>query len=375
MLNPFKYGKVVDKEDFCNRERELQNLKNSIINSQSVWLYSPRRYGKTSLLLKVFNEIDSIKVVYFDLYNILTITDFAQQFSKTISRDLFDWKEDIRNLAKKIGQYFSGFSPVVSLDENGNPSFSLGKQNIETKVDIEKILSIPEKVGQQNNIKICIAFDEFQEYKRINPFLVNQMRSIFQTQKMVSYIFSGSKQSLMNSLFSDIKSPFYEFGEKMIIEPITDADWFDFISNKFSQTGLSITRKTIQDILNISKGHPHFTQYFSSVVWNLINEGANQNKPEFLEQWLGRIINSQSDVFQNIMEQLTNNQRKVILALVENDALQLYAKKTGEKYKFPSDSSLNESVKGLVKKDIIEKHNGFYHIINPIMREWLKTIR
>ena len=106
MLNPFKYGKVVDKEDFCNRERELQNLKNSIRNDQSVWLYSPRRYGKTSLLLKAFDEIDSVKVVYFDLYNIFDITDFAHQFSKTISRELFDWKDDIRNLAKKIGRYF-----------------------------------------------------------------------------------------------------------------------------------------------------------------------------------------------------------------------------------------------------------------------------
>ncbi|MFQ6677662.1 MAG: ATP-binding protein [Fidelibacterota bacterium] len=373
-MNPFKYGKIVEKEDFCNRNQELQFLKRKILNNQSVWLYSPRRYGKSSLLLKAFGEIEDIKTIYFDLYNILTLSDFAQQYSDAISKELFDWQQDMRKLLQNLGQYYAGLSPSITLDETGAPTFRLEKSFLSKKANIGKILSVPEEIGKRNNIHICIAFDEFQEYKRIDPFLVNQMRSIFQTQKNVSYIFMGSKQSLMQSIFSDPNSPFYEFGEKMTIAPIVKKDWIEFISNKFNQTHLKIKKKTIDEILEISKGHPHYTQYFSSVVWNLINEGVDQNPQQFLQQWLGRIINSQSDIFQNILDQLTNNQRKVLLALSTSDSLQLYGKETADKFNFPSDSTLNEAVKGLLKKDIIIKKNGYYQLANIIMKEWLKKI-
>jgi hypothetical protein len=273
-----------------------------------------------------------------------------------------------------LGQYFKGLSPSITLDENGNPAFSLEKSPMIKKADIGKIFSIPEEIGKRNNIYICIAFDEFQEYKRIDPFLVNQMRSIFQTQKNVSYIFMGSKQSLMQSIFSDAKSPFYEFGEKMNIDPIKKKDWHQFIYKKFKQTGLEIGKKTIDNILDVSHGHPHYTQYFSAVVWNLISEGEDQNTQQFSQQWLDLVINSQSDIFQNILDQLTTNQRKVLKALSTSDTLQLYGKATADAFNFPSDSTLNESIKGLMNKDIITKKNGFYQIANPIMKEWLKNL-
>ena len=373
-MNPFKFGKIVEKDDFCNRKQELKFLKSRITSGQSIWLYSPRRHGKSSLLLKAFVEIADVKTIYFDLFNILTLSDFVRKFSETVSRELFDWKQDVRKIAQSVGHYFSGFSPRISLDENGNPSLSMEKKTIDKKDEIEKILSIPEQIAQNNNIQVCIAFDEFQEYERIDPFLVNQMRSIFQIQKRVSYVFMGSKQSLMQTIFSDTKSPFYEFGEKMTIDPIDEKDWVGFISKKFEQTNLVITQKTIDEILNISDGHPHYTQYFSSVVWNLINEGEEQNSPKFHQQWLEQIINAQSDIFQNNLDQLTNNQRKVLMALSTSDTIQLYGKATADSFNFPSDSTLNEAVKGLMKKDIIIKKNGFYQIVNPIMREWLKLI-
>ena len=160
----------------------------------------------------------------------------------------------------------------------------------------------------------------------------------------------------------------------MNIDPIGHEDWVEFISNKFSQTGLEIYPSTIEKILEVSKGHPHYTQYFSSVVWNYISEGEDQNSPEFHQQWLEQIINAQSDIFQNIIDQLTTNQRIVLKALASAEKVQLYAKSTSDKFNFPSDSTLNESVKGLMKKEIITKNNGFYQIVNPILREWLKSI-
>ena len=54
--NPFKFGTVVDGEYFTDRIEELKHVK-SILNSENhLVLISPRRYGKTSLILKAAKE-------------------------------------------------------------------------------------------------------------------------------------------------------------------------------------------------------------------------------------------------------------------------------------------------------------------------------
>jgi hypothetical protein len=39
MINPFKYGGVVDKEYFCNRQRELADLLRAIENGDKLFIY------------------------------------------------------------------------------------------------------------------------------------------------------------------------------------------------------------------------------------------------------------------------------------------------------------------------------------------------
>lgn len=375
MKNPFIFGKIVEKDEFCNRENELQFLKQQIKNNYSVWLYSPRRYGKTSLLLKTFSEIESIKTVYVDLYNVKTIDEFSRKYANALVNTLFNWKQDLKKLTNNIIKIFTNFSPKLSFDGQGIPSLELGMGKIDEQMDIEKLLNIPEKIGLNENIQICIAFDEFQEVNRFEPFLVNWMRSAFQTQKTVSYIFLGSKQSLMENIFAHTKSPFYEFGIKMNIEPINSNDWMYFINTKFEKSSLSINEETIEGILEKSKGHPHFTQYFSSVVWDLINAGEKQKSKNFQKLWLGRIIAGQSIIFQNILDQLNINQRNVLSALADSDKkIELFSKSVRNQFDLPSSSTLTVAVDGLIKKDLIQKGDGHYELVNPIFREWIKKL-
>jgi len=57
MQNPFTLG-IVRKEDFCDREKEINNLLRYGRNGDNVVLFSPRRYGKSSLIAKVFERPD-----------------------------------------------------------------------------------------------------------------------------------------------------------------------------------------------------------------------------------------------------------------------------------------------------------------------------
>src|SRR5579862_113118 len=50
MQNPFVYGEVVPASAFVNRVDELDRLVNDLAAGQKVFLISPRRYGKSSLI-------------------------------------------------------------------------------------------------------------------------------------------------------------------------------------------------------------------------------------------------------------------------------------------------------------------------------------
>ena len=375
MKNPFKYGEVVNGENFCNREEELKRIHRAITNGQSFWMYSPRRFGKTSLVLKAFETLDNKDIItlYFDLYNVHNFDDFVRKYSQILAKGLFNWKMNIEKLSKVASAYFKNLYPKISIDTFGTPSLSLEIKNIVEENDFKTVLNIPEQLAKDKHI--CIAFDEFQEIYRIEPFINNWMRSEFQFQKNVSYIFLGSQQSLMEHTFTDTNSPFYEYGFKMNINPISVKDLTDYIKRQFKRTNQHIDDKTISDILFVSRCHPHFTQHFAAVVWDLILEGENQNSPKFKTKWINRIIAGQSLIFHNIYDQLSENQRKILFAIsVLDKDEKLFSNAMRNKYKLPEVSSMTSSLKSLIKKNLILKADGSYKVINPIFEEWIRNL-
>ena len=57
MPNPFVYGEVVPGEAFVDREVELDRLISDLAAGQKVFLISPRRYGKSSLVRQALDGL------------------------------------------------------------------------------------------------------------------------------------------------------------------------------------------------------------------------------------------------------------------------------------------------------------------------------
>ncbi len=371
MINPFQFGKVVRDKQFCNRQRELRDLAITIKSGNSLWLYSPRRLGKTSLVVNTFSHIKEVKTIYFDLFNIRDSREFATKYLNTLTHELFTWKQGVTSILKNLSGHLKMITPTVSLDTMGNPSIGIDIKSNEVSQTLESILELPQKLNYSK--PICIAFDEFQEVERLDPFLKNIMRSVFQHQQNVSYIFLGSKESLMNTIFSDAKSPFFQFGEKMKLDPISNSELTAYINSMFRETQLKIKNKTIENILQLSECHPHYTQYAAYVAWGLINQKIQQDE-NFKQIWLSRIIESQSDAFRTIFEQLNANQRKVLYALSDIDDQSILSKETMIKYDLPPKSTVNTALNSLLHKTLILKSIGSYRFENPIFKIWINKL-
>ena len=80
MENPFAYSNYVTGDSFCNREKEIVQMRKYVKGSQNVLLYSHRRQGKSSLIRQVFREIKNKKLkigtMHVELYGTISEKDF-----------------------------------------------------------------------------------------------------------------------------------------------------------------------------------------------------------------------------------------------------------------------------------------------------------
>jgi hypothetical protein len=83
MRNPFEYGGVVSGEAFCNRDKETSDLVRAMENGEKLFVFSERRYGKTSLVRTALGKLPRKGYVcaYVDLWP----TDSEATFVTSVS--------------------------------------------------------------------------------------------------------------------------------------------------------------------------------------------------------------------------------------------------------------------------------------------------
>ena len=79
MRNPFEYGGVVSGEAFCNREKETGDQVRAMENGEKLFVFSERRYGKTSLVRAALGKLP--RKGYLCAYVDLWPTDSEATFS------------------------------------------------------------------------------------------------------------------------------------------------------------------------------------------------------------------------------------------------------------------------------------------------------
>ena len=85
-MNPFSYGTIVKNEHFYDRQEECSRIVSTLTNGNNIVLFAPRRYGKTSLVFKVIEELESqdILCVYFDFMPIFSVETFITNYVEAI---------------------------------------------------------------------------------------------------------------------------------------------------------------------------------------------------------------------------------------------------------------------------------------------------
>ncbi|HZD54659.1 MAG TPA: ATP-binding protein, partial [Candidatus Aquicultoraceae bacterium] len=207
-MNPFNFREVPADGPFCDREKELEDLVGYAKGRASVVLFSPRRYGKTSLVRRVQKRLhdEGSVTVYADFFGVTSVDDVASRFAKAVF-SVIHGRESHWNSAVRI---FKSFRPVVRYDERGGISVGVEPAMIRKGGEDllgETLSSFGNFVSETGN-GVHVALDEFQEIAVLKDSLKIEgiMRSHIQRQRS-SYFFIGSRRRILLGMFNDRQRP------------------------------------------------------------------------------------------------------------------------------------------------------------------------
>jgi len=371
MKTPFIYGKIATGDYFTDREKEIRQLKQNFLSGTNTILISPRRWGKSSLVIKAADEImaqkKDIKIVQLDLFNLRTEEEFYKSLSEklllTVSNKL---EEVIANTQKFMKQWV----PKITFSPDAQQEISFGLNWQEIKKQPDEILELAENVAAEKGIKIIICIDEFQNISYFDEPLAFQkkLRSHWQTHQNVSYCLYGSKRHMLMDVFTSPSMPFYKFGNLMFLEKIPTAYWTDFIQKQFKTTGKKIGKEQASRIATLVCDHPYYVQQLAQLCWL---RSEKETTDQIIDEALESLVLQLSLLFQNLTEGLSAVQLNFLNAVI--DGVKMFtSRNTIEKYRLRSSANVNRIKKTLIQKEIIDDQGGKIEILDPVFTLWLK---
>ncbi len=373
--NPFTFGDLALDEAFTDRDDELDELVSDMLNGQNVLVYAPRRYGKSSLVLRAAQEAMRNKALvgYCDLMKTPTKERFAAALAKTIYADIASL---VGQTFERAAELFRGLRvrPTIEVDSDGTLRFSFqaGRRKGDIDETIERLLELLGELAAERKRRVVIVFDEFQEVLALDPRFPNLMRAVFQTQPEVSHVYLGSKRHLLERIFSDKNEPFWRSAKQLEIGVIPPEEFASFLHARFEASGKRIAGDALDRLLAATDGHPYATQELAYFVWELVPAGGEASPAE-VEEGLDRVIRSEHNHFALLWDDAPRPQRLLLLALADEPARQIYSADYGSRHDLPATPTLQTALTGLANKELVGRNReGDYCIVEPFLAEWLR---
>ena len=372
MKNPFIYGEIVTGKDFADRSGEMKELDRDLKDCEKIFLISPRRYGKTSLIINVLAKLkkNGIYPIYIDLYKATSLHKLLELYVREIAAV----ETKIEKAIAFIKKILPGLRPKITINSEGDPLLGIeyaGRQRDILKF-LDEIYDLPQKLAVKKKRNFVIAFDEFQEIRNFNGDSIEKsMRASFQQQRNVAYLFAGSKKHMLNDMVYNKSRAFYKIGKVINLGKIPREEFRAFLEVKFKNTGFVLEKGVVDKALDLTEDYPYNAQFLCHRLWD-INLAKKKLRIDDVGIALGKILSEETPFYLSLWDNLTLFQRNVLQAIANFGGEKIFSKEFMAETGIASGSTLQTSITLLIKKEIIEKNNGIYQISDVFFKEWIK---
>ena len=374
MTNPFVYGEVVPVVAFVDRETELDRLTRDLLAGQKIFLISPRRYGKSSLVRQALRAAERGGALTVEV----TVSSYSSYvaFLEGYARALLGVETRLDKARAWMREMLGSVRPEVRLepDERGGSQLALSFPSARSERDVsrlaQEVFALPGRIAEARHRRLAVALDEFQAIGSFNGGSVEHaLRAAVQHQRQVGYVFSGSEPSLMERMLGRSR-PFYKAGPVMRLQKIPADRFAEFIEARFRATRLRPATGLGTAIVELAGNLPYDVQRLAHEVWDDAQGGRTVGLDD-LHQTLKRLLGEHEAIFEGTWQRLTLAQRATLRAAVLEEGRELLSGDVRSRYRLGGASTVQASLSALVREDILAREGAHYAVVDSLLREWV----
>ena len=376
MENPFVYGEIVPDEAFVDREGELDRLVGDLSDGQKVFLISPRRYGKSSLVRQALKAASRHGALTVEI----TVSSYSSYlaFLEGCARALASVETRWERARAWLTDAIVVTRPEIRYEPQptGSGQLSVAFPLVRTAREVNRlandIFGLPGRLAADRKRKVVVALDEFQAIDAFDGGTVEHaLRAAAQQQRQVGYVFAGSEPSLMEKMIGP-RRPFYKAGPVIRLDKIAADVFAAFIEARFATSGIRAEPGLGIAIVDLAGNLPYDVQRLAHETWDDVRAGGGRRAGlDDLHATLARLLAEQDTMFEAIWQRLTLAQRAVLRAAVLQNGRELLSADARARHRLGGPSSIQASLAALIKQDILLKEGQQYVVVDSLLREWI----
>ncbi len=361
-VSPFVTDGPVAPAEVVGRERELRVLKECANAGRSVVLLAPRRYGKTSLVGRVSQDLDrarSMTPVAVDLFGVVSLADLVVRLedayrrhlvgrTRRLVQDLFD------STAVGLSLGGAGFGLQISRNPDTDPLPAL-----------HTLLDLPARLHQKR--RVLVVFDEFQALARVNGAEAILRSHVQHHREAASYIYAGSEPGMLEAMFSTRNRAFYTQADLKRLGPLPAGPVRKYLVRRFGETGRD-PAPVLDWLMEASGGHPQRTMLLADCLWR----ATRPDSVSGIAEWAAAYREATDRVsieHEATWRSMTITEQRVVRALVEG--WPPAGRSAQEALALPK-GSVAETVRRLVDTGLLEREPGDRpRLVDPLYRRWV----
>ena len=374
--NPFVYGEVVPAAGFVNRVAELDRLVRDLAAAQKVFLISPRRYGKSSLIRQALAAMARRGALTVDVTvsSFSSYVAFLEGYARALMTAETKWdrartwlRETIRSARAEV-RYAPGESALGAV--------TVSFPGVRTDRDVSRlaleVFALPARLAETRRRKVVVALDEFQAIGGFNGGSVEHaLRAAVQHQRDVGYVFAGSEPSLMERMLGP-KRPFYKAGPVMRLEKIPADEFATAIDARFARSAMKPEQGLGAAIVDLAGNLPYDVQRLAHETWDEVRgHGRKRATLDDLHHALKRLLAEHQMMFEAVWQRLTLMQRSALRAVVLEDGQGLHSADVRTRHRLGGASTVQAALAALVRDDVVTRDGDRHVVVDSLFREWV----
>ncbi|HYB22695.1 MAG TPA: hypothetical protein VED41_02780 [Solirubrobacteraceae bacterium] len=365
-LNPFVYDDPLPPDALIDRHEETRKLLALAQGGHNTRLSAPRRYGKTSVILRVLSDADRVGMhtVHVDFYRCVTRAEAARRIEEAyLARLAGPMRRTVSALTRSWQTRLQVGAGGVAVQ--AERMRELGNQRL------ADLLDLPRRIFAKSAVRTIVAFDEFQDFLRIGEGLDGLLRSKIQLHRdEASYIFAGSEPGMLDELFNGKGRPLFDQARPIPLARLASEELAEHVGGLFEHTGRD-PGVALDLLVDLVRGHPQRAMLVAHHLWEHTPRGQTADE----ETWqlaLQMVDRETRERFERTWLDLGSapTQRRTLAALA-NGSGTLYSTATLVAFEL-SKAAAQQAAQALIYGGDVTREDGRLRIVDPLFERWLQ---